>query len=112
LVDIKGGRANRTLKRARASGTSYLHETTFESGAQAHTPLEPHGYIADWQGDRLIMHATGQGANFHRKDLAKALKLKEEQVEIHSDYVGGAFGGRGELALVGFAARLAARSAY
>ena len=97
LADVKGGRAKRKLKRARGSDTDHLHEIRFESGAQAHTPLEPHGYIAQWQGDKLIMHVTAQGGNFHRQNLSKALKLKKEQVEIYSDYVGGAFGGRGEM---------------
>jgi len=97
LVDVRGGRAKRRVRRARGSGTEFLHETTFESGAQAHTPLEPHGYIATWEGDRLVMHVASQGGNFHRQDLAKALGLKLDQIDIYSDFVGGAFGGRGEL---------------
>jgi len=97
LVDKKGGRANRQLKQARGSNTDYLHEMTFESGAQAHTPLEPHCFIAQWQDDKLMMHVAAQGANAHRKDLAKKLGLKLEQIEINSEFVGGAFGARGEV---------------
>lgn len=97
LVDKKGFFANRALKKARGSGTNYLHELSFETGAHAHTPLEPHSYIASWDGDALTMYATGQGGNFLRQDLAKALDLKQEQIHLHSQFVGGAFGSKGEL---------------
>ena len=58
-----------------------------------HNPMELHAIIARWDsGDKLTIWDKTQGVKATRGDIAKAFKLKEEDVQVNSQFVGGAFG--------------------
>jgi xanthine dehydrogenase YagR molybdenum-binding subunit len=58
-----------------------------------HNPMELHAIIAKWNGDdKLTVWDKTQGVKATRGDIAKAFKLKEENVQVNSQFVGGAFG--------------------
>ncbi len=58
-----------------------------------HNPMELHAIIAKWDGDdKLTVWDKTQGVQATRGDIAKAFKLKNENVQVNSKFVGGAFG--------------------
>lgn len=67
-------------------------EITTEGHASA--ALEPHAAIAQWDGDKLTVHAALQMLNYNITELADALELDESKVRIVSRYVGGGFGSK------------------
>ena len=59
-----------------------------------HTALEPHGAVAEWEGDQLTVWESTQGIFNTRRDLAAAFALKLSQVRVIKDYMGGGFGAK------------------
>lgn len=60
---------------------------------EMHNPMELHAIIAKWDGDeKLTVWDKTQGTQATRDDIAKAFKLKKENVQVNSKFVGGAFG--------------------
>ncbi|MGH7687999.1 MAG: xanthine dehydrogenase family protein molybdopterin-binding subunit, partial [Gemmatimonadaceae bacterium] len=59
-----------------------------------HTALEPHGAVAEWEGNRLTVWESTQGIFNTRRDLAAAFKLKLTDVRVMKDYMGGGFGAK------------------
>jgi xanthine dehydrogenase YagR molybdenum-binding subunit len=57
-----------------------------------HNPMEPHGAIAFWEGDKLTMFNKTQGVMDVRAHLAQSFALAPENVQVISPFVGGAFG--------------------
>lgn len=71
------------------------YEATFVTPTQFHTTLEPHCAVADWkENGQLTVYASTQGVYFLAKDIAKHYDLKEEQVHVIAEHVGGAFGSK------------------
>ncbi|MGW7413770.1 xanthine dehydrogenase family protein molybdopterin-binding subunit [Streptomyces sp. NPDC054863] len=72
-------------------------------------PMEPHATTARWDGDRLTVHDSSQGASTVRKVLAGLFALPEEKVTVVSEHVGGGFGSKGtprpQVVLAAMAAR-------
>ncbi|MFG2650703.1 xanthine dehydrogenase family protein molybdopterin-binding subunit [Streptomyces sp. NPDC048436] len=58
-------------------------------------PMEPHAATAHWQGGRLTVHDSSQGATTVRDVLASLFSLSKEQVTVVSEHVGGGFGSKG-----------------
>ncbi|MCW2382981.1 MULTISPECIES: aldehyde oxidoreductase molybdenum-binding subunit PaoC [unclassified Sphingobium] len=61
---------------------------------ESHAMMEPHATIAAWEGEKLTVWTSNQMIAWGKRDLAKALSLKPEQVRLDSPYVGGGFGGK------------------
>ncbi|MDQ6885769.1 MAG: xanthine dehydrogenase family protein molybdopterin-binding subunit [Gemmatimonadota bacterium] len=59
-----------------------------------HSALEPHGSVAEWQGDRLTVWESTQGIFRVRSDLATALGLPLNNVRVLKEYMGGGFGAK------------------
>ena len=97
LTNNKAGRARKRIAQASSEGSDRLLEATFRSGEHAHTPLEPHGAVAEWNGDRLTVWASCQAATVWRDEIATERKLKKENVEVVATFVGGGFGSKGEM---------------
>ncbi|HWB05660.1 MAG TPA: xanthine dehydrogenase family protein molybdopterin-binding subunit [Verrucomicrobiales bacterium] len=57
-----------------------------------HNPMEPHGAVAYWQGEKLTIFEKSQEVYNVRRHLAATFGLKEEDVNVISSFVGGAFG--------------------
>jgi xanthine dehydrogenase YagR molybdenum-binding subunit len=59
-----------------------------------HTALEPHGAVAEWEGDRLTVWESTQGIFRVRENVAKALGIPHSKVRVIKDYMGGGFGAK------------------
>ncbi|MBS1111184.1 MAG: xanthine dehydrogenase, molybdenum binding subunit apoprotein [Anaeromyxobacteraceae bacterium] len=69
-------------------------ERTFKTPCEIHTPLEPHGSVAKWDGGRLTVWDTNQGVFDVRGGLAQWLQLPLTSVRVISKYMGGGFGSK------------------
>ncbi|GAB3027751.1 xanthine dehydrogenase family protein molybdopterin-binding subunit [Spirosoma pulveris] len=68
-------------------------EQTYHTPIHVHNPIEPHAATAVWESeDKLIVYNKSQGVKLAQKDLMKAFSFKEENIQVHSPFVGGAFG--------------------
>ncbi|WP_433548905.1 xanthine dehydrogenase family protein molybdopterin-binding subunit [Streptomyces sp. CA-294286] len=72
-------------------------------------PMEPHASTARWDGDRLTVHDSSQGANAVREALAGLFGVPEENITVVAEHVGGGFGSKGtprpQVVLAAMAAR-------
>ena len=61
--------------------------------SEIHNPMELHAIIAKWDGpDKLTVWDKTQGVGDTQHGIADIFKLKPENVTVHSEFVGGAFG--------------------
>jgi xanthine dehydrogenase YagR molybdenum-binding subunit len=67
-------------------------EAEYRIPIEHHNPMEPHGAIAVWQGDRLTIFDKTQEVYNVREHLASSFGVPEENVNVVSPFVGGAFG--------------------
>ena len=94
LLSNKGSKARRQIQKARGSGDSSLVDLNIKTGSHSHTPLEPHGALATWEGDRLTLYVSTQFVNQQRDEIAKHYSLPPENIEVICDHVGGGFGSK------------------
>jgi len=69
-------------------------EQTYRTEAELHTPLEPHGCVAAWEGDRLTVWESTQGVFPIQSALAGYLGLPLAKVRVIGPYMGGGFGSK------------------
>lgn len=67
-------------------------EAEYRIPIEHHNPMELHGAIAVWQGDKLTIFDKTQEVYNVRAHLASRLGIPEENVTVVSPFVGGAFG--------------------
>jgi len=67
-------------------------EAEYRIPIEHHNPMEPHGAIAVWQGDKLTIFDKTQEVYNVREHLASSFGVPEEDVNVVSPFVGGAFG--------------------
>ncbi|MBB5696185.1 aldehyde oxidoreductase molybdenum-binding subunit PaoC [Muricoccus pecuniae] len=88
-------------------------DETYTTPDESHAAMEPHATIAAWEGDRLTVWTSNQMIAWGKRDLAKALSMKPENIRLDSPYVGGGFGGklflRSDVVLAALGARAARR---
>lgn len=60
----------------------------------AHAHIEPNGSVASYQDGKVVVKMSTQVAKITRDDVAKALKIDAENVDIQAQYLGGGFGRR------------------
>ena len=76
--------------------SAFIFEDEFKSPVQHNTLAEFHVALADFSNpDKLHMWTPTQGAPLYKMQLAEAFGLRESQVRIIYENVGGAFTGRG-----------------
>lgn len=102
------------------AGAAHLVDATYTTATEFHSPMEPHPITALWhprpgldpRARRLTIYEADQGPIATQLILAPMLGLLPNQIEIHSPFVGGAFGGKGmphaHVMLVVLAAKLLA----
>ena len=61
----------------------------------AHASMEPLNCVVDLRSDGCDIWTGTQAQTLHRNDAARVLGLDPEKVAIHTTYLGGAFGRRG-----------------
>ena len=69
-------------------------DASFTTEGHASAAMEPHAAMAQWDGEKLTVHASLQMLKFNRAELADSVGLDEEQVRLLSPYVGGGFGSK------------------
>ncbi|HTL06782.1 MAG TPA: xanthine dehydrogenase family protein molybdopterin-binding subunit [Chitinophagaceae bacterium] len=68
-------------------------EQEYTLPSEMHNPMELHVTTAVWDdSDKVSIYTKSQGVVNSQKSIANAFKLEEKNVQIHSRFVGGAFG--------------------
>lgn len=92
---------------AGAPAGSTLIEASYKVPYLAHAAMEPLNTTALYTSDHLEIWSGNQGPMLHRQQAAAEVGLAEENVTLHTPYLGGGFGRRGEFDYTVYAARLA-----
>jgi len=71
-------------------------ERTFEAPFLAHATMEPMNCTADVRADRCDVYVATQGQTASQQAAMAASGLPADKVKIHTTYMGGGFGRRGE----------------
>ncbi|MEZ5071106.1 MAG: molybdopterin cofactor-binding domain-containing protein, partial [Bacteroidales bacterium] len=71
-----------------------LVESEYRDGYVAHSPIETHTALAQWEGDRVTVWASSQTPFGAQGDIARALGMDLDQVRVISPFLGGGFGGK------------------
>jgi xanthine dehydrogenase YagR molybdenum-binding subunit len=69
-------------------------ERTFHTACELHTPLELHGCVAKWDGDKLTVWESTQGVYGVQSVLASVLGLPLSRIRVVGHYMGGGFGAK------------------
>jgi xanthine dehydrogenase YagR molybdenum-binding subunit len=69
-------------------------ENTYRTECQIHAPMEPHGSVARWDGNRLTVWDTTQGVYSVQSALARTFSLPISNVRVIGHYMGGGFGAK------------------
>ena len=69
-------------------------EETYRTESELHTPMEPHGCVAKWDGNRLTVWESTQGVYAVQTRVAEVLGLPLANVRVIGHYVGGGFGSK------------------
>lgn len=87
--EVLAGDAERALREA-----EHVLRTEFALGRSSTAPLEPRGYVADWDAaaGRLTVHAAHQQPVQLRAELAEVLDLPVDAIRVVVPNVGGSFG--------------------
>lgn len=109
----KKGKTRKAFAAARSgvSGMTVV-KNTFSTPGQTHTALEPHCCVAVWDGaDKLTVHASTQSVFVLANEIARHYKLDRKNVQVLSEFTGGAFGAKQGMRLEHTAAIELARKA-
>jgi xanthine dehydrogenase YagR molybdenum-binding subunit len=77
--------------------SSVTIENTYITPIQHHNPMEPHGTIAWWEGEKLNVYDATQYISGVRMSLAKTLNIPVDYVHVVNPMVGGGFGSKGSM---------------
>ncbi len=69
-------------------------ESEFHDGYVAHSPIEPHAALANWEGAKVTVWASAQSPFGLQDEIARTLEMELEDVRVISPFVGGGFGGK------------------
>jgi len=69
-------------------------EETYRTACEQHTPLEPHGCVANWEGRSLTVWVSSQGVNAVQSKVAEVLKVPMARVRVIGHYMEGGFGSK------------------
>ncbi|MEZ0540999.1 xanthine dehydrogenase family protein molybdopterin-binding subunit [Fibrella arboris] len=68
-------------------------EANYTIPIEVHNPMELHGILAHWTGDKqLMIYAKTQGVNATQQAMAQAFKIDPKNVHVHTEFMGGGFG--------------------
>ena len=69
-------------------------DASYRTQVQTHSAMEPHGVVADWNGDALTVYASTQGTGSVRDELAEVLGLPKGKIRVITEFMGGGFGAK------------------
>jgi len=70
-------------------------DEVYTTPIENHNPIETLATLAQWDGQKLVLHDTTQGVHDAKKAIAKALGIEASDVRELSPYLGGGFGCKG-----------------
>ncbi|MEU9331756.1 xanthine dehydrogenase family protein molybdopterin-binding subunit [Streptomyces sp. NPDC048290] len=70
-------------------------DARYTTPEQYHHPMEPHTATARWDGGRLDLIDSNQGAIWVQAPLARLFSLDPGAVRVRSEHIGGGFGSKG-----------------
>jgi CO/xanthine dehydrogenase Mo-binding subunit len=84
-------------------------EEEYRTECEIHTPMEPHGCVARWDGDRLTLWESTQGVYNVQMQVAAQLGMPFAMVRVVGHYMGGGFGAKLQAGKYSAAAALLAK---
>jgi xanthine dehydrogenase YagR molybdenum-binding subunit len=81
----------------------------YSTPREYNVPIEPHGLIAEWQGDQLTIHEPSQWIAGMARTYAEWFDIPYENVRLISPYIGGGFGSKALVYAYGAIAAQAAK---
>ncbi len=72
-----------------------VFESEFHDPYLAHTPIETHSALAQFEGDKVTVWASTQSPFGLRDSIMRELSLTADKVRVITPFVGGGFGGKG-----------------
>ena len=84
-------------------------EREFRTPSALHSAMEPHGAVAEWDGDRVTIWESTQAIFRVRDHVASGLGIPKSSVRVIKDFMGGGFGAKSSAGAHTFAAALLAR---
>ncbi|MGE3166707.1 MAG: xanthine dehydrogenase family protein molybdopterin-binding subunit [Planctomycetota bacterium] len=85
---------------------------TFETPVQMHAPLETHGVVCNWEGERLVCYCSTQATFGVLRELTHPRgSVRASEARVLCEYVGGGFGSKFSAGREGVAGALLAKAA-
>ena len=81
----------------------------YHTPSQSNSPMEPHATLAHWEDEKLIMFTSNQMLASCKQQVADALDLDKDNVQLIARYVGGGFGSKLGIAPESIAAAISAK---
>ncbi|MEU6536918.1 xanthine dehydrogenase family protein molybdopterin-binding subunit [Streptomyces sp. NPDC047000] len=79
----------------RLAASAFVVDAEYTTPEEHHNPMEPHAATAHWDGGRLEVIDSNQGAGWVVGELAGLFSLDPGAVHVRSEHVGGGFGSKG-----------------
>lgn len=67
---------------------------TYITPVETHNPMEMHGTVAAWNGDRLTLYESSQGVVNHHNVASQVLGMPLESIDVISRFIGSGFGSK------------------
>ncbi|MGQ5639939.1 MULTISPECIES: xanthine dehydrogenase family protein molybdopterin-binding subunit [unclassified Streptomyces] len=80
---------------AELAASAVVVAAEYRTPEEHHNPMEPHAATAHWDGGRLEVVDSNQGATWVIGELANLFSLDPASVRVRSEHVGGGFGSKG-----------------
>ncbi|WP_225823749.1 xanthine dehydrogenase family protein molybdopterin-binding subunit [Streptomyces naphthomycinicus] len=80
---------------AALAASAVVVDAEYTTPEEHHNPMEPHAATARWDGGRLEVVDSNQGATWVVGELASLFSLDPASVRVRSEHVGGGFGSKG-----------------
>jgi xanthine dehydrogenase YagR molybdenum-binding subunit len=77
------------------AASAVVLDAEYTTPEEHHNPMEPHAATARWDGGRLEVIDSNQGATWVVGELANLFSLDPAAVRVRSEHVGGGFGSKG-----------------
>jgi xanthine dehydrogenase YagR molybdenum-binding subunit len=77
------------------SQASVVIDQTYITPIQNHNPMEPHGSIVWWDGEKLNLYDSTQYISGVKQTIAKLMGIPLDFVHVQCPYTGGGFGSKG-----------------
>ncbi|HVU33351.1 MAG TPA: xanthine dehydrogenase family protein molybdopterin-binding subunit [Opitutaceae bacterium] len=99
---VAAGKPNLGFGRGRSEGdvdaafaaSAAVIEGAYSTSVEIHHPMEPHGHAVAFEGDQMMAWSSTQSVFGCRDAFAQALKLRQNQVRVVCDHMGGGFGSK------------------